>query len=207
VSRRRGRAAAASLAVAVSLAVTACGGGSAGSGGSAPRTSSVSVPGTTTTSPAPASTTHARHRRRPAPPAPVSGPPVGVRQAVRTGGAELTVTILRVVRLRDTGSPALPGTRQVGVQLRIANQAGATYDSTSSGDVSVVVSRGASEPLDVRRGTCETPLVDFESFVTAGSVRTGCVAFSVPRAARVIGVRFSPHSRAPGTLSWRVRGG
>jgi hypothetical protein len=125
---------------------------------------------------------------------------------VHTDGTDLTVTILRVLGLSDTGSSMLPGTRQVGVELRIANQAGATYDSTSSGDVSLVLSHGDSEPLDVRRGTCETPLVDFESIVSAGSVRSGCVAFSVPRGAHVIGVRFSPHSRPPGTLTWQVRG-
>ena len=118
--------------------------------------------------------------------------------------ADLTVTVTRVLDLTDTHSAALPGTRQVGVVLRIANQAGATYDSTSSGDVSVVVSAGATEPLFVRSGVCATPLVDFESIVVAGAVRSGCVAFSVSRRARILGVRFSPHARAPGTLSWRV---
>lgn len=134
----------------------------------------------------------------------VHGPRVGARQAVHTGGADLTVTILRVLRLTGTGSPVLPGTRQVGVELRIANQHGATYDSTASGDVSLVLSAGQSEPLDVRRGPCQTPLVDFESIVSAGSVRSGCVAFSVPRRARVLGVRFSPHSRPRGRLTWRT---
>jgi hypothetical protein len=134
----------------------------------------------------------------------VRGPRVGRRQGVHVGGSDLTVTILRVLNLTGTGSARLPGTRQVGVQLRIANQSGPTYDSTSSGDVSLVLSRGQAEPLDIREGTCETPLVDFESHLYSGDVRDGCVAFSVPRHARVTGVRFSPHSRGPGTLSWRT---
>ena len=123
---------------------------------------------------------------------------------MRTGGANLTVTVTRVLALSDTGTTALPGTRQVGVELRIANQSGATYDSTASGDVSIVPSTGQAEPLDVRTGTCMTQLVDFESHVYSGSVRDGCVAFSVPLHARVLAVRFSPHSRTPGTLTWRV---
>ena len=121
------------------------------------------------------------------------------------GGANLTVTVTRVLALAHTGTAALPGTRQVAVELRIANQSGATYDSTASGDVSVVPSAGQAEPLDVRTGPCTTQLVDFESHVYSGSVRDGCVAFSLPRHARVLAVRFSPQSRARGTLTWRVR--
>jgi hypothetical protein len=174
--------------------------------GGSSRTSTAVGSGTTTTSTSGGSTATS-HRHRPGhgtgTPS-VPGPHVGARRGVHVGATRLTVTILRVVALTHTGSAALPGTRQVGVELRIANQSGPTYDSTSSGDVSLVLSRGQGEPLDVRTGVCETPLVDFESILSAGSVRSGCVAFSVPRAARVIGVRFSPHSRAPGTLTWRV---
>ena len=193
------------VTVAVGLGVGGCGGSSPAPSHSttgstsapATTTGSASTPATTTTT----ASTHARRRHQRV----VHGPRVGARQGVHTGGTDLTVTILRVLTLQNTGSATLPGTRQVGVELRIANQAGATYDSTASGDVSLVLSKGASEPLDIRRGPCETPLQDFESIVSAGSVRTGCVAFSVPRHARVIGVRFSPHSRPHGTLTWRTR--
>jgi hypothetical protein len=134
----------------------------------------------------------------------VRGPRIGARQTVRTHGAALTVTVLRVLALPHTGASALPGTRQVGVELRIANESGQTYDSSSSGDVSLVLSAGQAEPLDVRSGACTTPLVDFESMIESGDVRSGCVAFSAPRRARVLGVRFSPHGRTPGTLTWRT---
>jgi hypothetical protein len=154
-------------------------------------------------------TTSGRRHTHSSPTTSVRGPRVGTRQSVHVGGTDLTVTMLRVLDLARAGSSVprsamLPGTRPVGVELRIANQSGPTYDSTSSGDVSVVLSHGDGEPLQIRAGVCETPLVDFESMLSAGTVRSGCVAFSVPRAARVIGVRFSPHSRAPGTLTWRV---
>jgi hypothetical protein len=190
--------------VAVTMAV---GLGLAGCGGSGPSggTGSSTPTGATTTSSTTMTTTttatvheHVAHKRV------VHGPRVGARQGVHIDGTYLTVTILHVLTLTDTGSPTLPGTRQVGVELRIANQAGATYDSTASGDLSLVLSAGESEPLDIRRGVCETPLQDFESIVSAGSVRVGCVAFTVPRHSRVIGVRFSPHSRPPGTLTWRT---
>jgi len=191
-------AATAAVGLGFALGLGGCGGS-----GSSPRTSTVAVTGvtTTTTSTTRATSTHARTHHRPRV---VHGPRVPTRQGVHINGTYLTVTILRVLTLTHTGSAALPGTRQVGVELRIANQAGTTYDSTASGDVSLVLSRGASEPLDIRRGPCQTQLVDFESIVSAGSVRSGCVAFSVPRSSRVIGVRFSPHSRPPGTLTWRT---
>lgn len=196
-------------AVAATAAVGLALGGCGGSGPSG--TSSVTGPGsaTVTTTPARTRSTATVHssstqrRARHGPPV-VHGPHVGARRSVHTDGTHLTVTILRLLRLTHTGSPPLPGTRQVGVALRIANQQGATYDSTASGDVSLVLSAGRSEPLAVRRGPCQTPLVDFESIVSSGSVRTGCVAFSVPRRARVLGVRFSPHSRARGRLTWRT---
>lgn len=195
------------VAMAFGLCLAGCGGsGSPGgasstaTGGSTAAATGTGAASSTTTS---SSTSTSRHRR-PAPRRVVHGPHVGVRQGVHTDGTYLTVTILRVLTLTDTGSPKLPGTRQVGVQLRVANQAGATYDSTASGDLSLVLSAGTSQPVDIRRGVCETPLQDFESIVSAGSVRTGCVAFSVPRGSRVIGVRFSPHSRPRGMLTWRT---
>lgn len=96
-----------------------------------------------------------------------------------------------------------PGTRAVGVMLTIHNVGGGTYDSTASGDVSLLTSRGPAAPLFVRTGRCATPLTDFESLIGGGETRHGCVGFSVAGHARVTGVRFSPHSRAPGSVAWR----
>ena len=105
--------------------------------------------------------------------------------------------------LSDTGAALLPGSHAAGVELTIHNDAGATYDSTASGDVSVITSSGAAAPLFIRQGVCQTQLTDFESLVGVGETRTGCVGFTIPHGARVVGVRFSPHSRAPGSVTWR----
>jgi hypothetical protein len=191
------------LAVAVAAGLAGCGGSGRG-----PTTGSISTPAaspSTTSTPAPAPTTRSSTPAAAKAQRVVHGPPIGSRQQVHTHGADLTVTVTQVRALTHTRSPALPGTRQLGVSLRIANQAGETYDSTSSGDVSLVLSAGQAEPLFVRAGICTTPLVDFESMIEAGDVRSGCVGFSAPRHARVVGVRFSPHARAAGRLSWRVR--
>jgi hypothetical protein len=198
------------LGLGAALAVAGCGGsgGAAASTGAGASTGAAASTSAASTGGGSASATRARTgtpRTSTAAARPVvRGPRIGARQTVHTHGAALTVTVLRLAALTHTGASPLPGTRQVGVELRIANQSGQTYDSTSSGDVSLVLSTGQAEPLDVRTGPCTTPLVDFESMIESGDVRGGCVAFSVPRSARVLGVDFSPHGRAPGTLTWRA---
>jgi hypothetical protein len=193
-------------------ALSGCGSGSgSGSGGSGARGGSASSAAPTTTSLTATGkrTAHPPHRGghatpRPKGPKGPTGPPVGRVQNVITHGSHLTVTITHVIALTATGSTLLPGTRQVGVQLTIDNHGPQTYDSTASGDVSVVLSSGQAAPLDVRRGPCETQLVDFESEIFPGDIRQGCVGFSVPRSAKIVAARFSPESRPPGTLTWRT---
>ena len=136
--------------------------------------------------------------RRPA------APPVGRPETVRAGGSTLSVTVTRIIDpLRGSGAALVAGTRPIGVQVTIANRAGATYDSTASGDVSVVTSAGAAAPLFITSGVCATPVTDFESLIGAGTAHRGCVGFAVPSHARILAVRFSPHSRARGTVTWR----
>ncbi|HWE09789.1 MAG TPA: hypothetical protein VG325_10560 [Solirubrobacteraceae bacterium] len=114
------------------------------------------------------------------------------------------MTVSRVIDpVSDSGSALLPGMRPVGVVVSVRSLAGATYDSTASGDWSLIPSAGTAPPLFIKRGPCQTPVVDFESLVGAGETRSGCVGFSVPRRAKLLAVRFSPHSRAPGAVTWR----
>jgi hypothetical protein len=135
---------------------------------------------------------------------PASAVPIGRAQRVHAGSSTLSVTVSRVYgSLSGTGAALLPGTHAAGVQLTIRNEAGATYDSTASGDVSVITSSGAAAPLFIKQGVCQTQLTDFESLIGVGETRTGCVGFTVAHGARVVGVRFSPHSRAPGSVAWR----
>lgn len=213
------RAAPAGALLLIAAALSGCGsgatagtGGSVGASGSSstappspPRTSTVTATGTL--SPTPQHHRH-RHRHHHVPPVPKgpTGPPVGHAQDVITRGSHLTVTIDHVLALPHPGTALLPGTRAVGVQVTIDNHGPETYDSTASGDLSVVVSHGQSAPLDVRAGPCQTQLQDFESAIYTGAIRTGCVGFSVPRTAKVLGARFSPESRPPGTLTWRTGG-
>ncbi len=123
---------------------------------------------------------------------------------MHAGSSSLLVTVSKVLDpLTDTGSALLPGHRAAGVQVTVRVVAGETYDSTASGDWSLLTTAGLASPLFARQGVCETPLADFESLIGVGASRDGCVAFSVPRRARILSVRFSPHSRAPGTVAWR----
>ena len=131
------------VTMAFGLCLAGCGGSGSPGGASSTATGSTGAAtgtGAASSATTSSSTSTSRHRR-PAPRRVVHSPRVGARQGVHTDGTYLTVTILRVLTLTDTGSPKLPGTRQVGVQLHIADQAGATYDSTASGDLSLVLDR------------------------------------------------------------------
>jgi hypothetical protein len=195
---RRRSAGCAALAA---LVAAGCGGGH--SGHSTSSRSATTVSSSSASSSAVISSVSPRHRR----PAP-AGAPIGATQHVHAGSSTLAVTVSHMIDpVTDGGGPVLPGTRPVGVAVTIRNLAGATYDSTASGDWSLVTSAGQASPLFVRHGVCQTPLVDFESLIGAGETRSGCVAFSVARGARVLTVRFSPRSRAAGAVAWRVRRG
>ncbi len=174
----------------------------AGCGASAPGSSTTSA--TTTSSHVaghPGSRQAPSRRRRPARP---RGAPVGTTRRVDAGTSVLSVTVSKVLNpLRGSGAAVIPGTHAVGVMVSVRDDSGATYDSTASGDLSVLTSAGAAAPLFIRRGVCETQLADFESLIGVGETRAGCVGFSVGRGARILAVRFSPHSRAPGSVAWR----
>jgi len=173
-----------------------------GCGGGARTASSLSATAPATTgSTTSASTSRPPPRRRRVRP---RGAPVGATQRVHAGTSLLDVTVSRLQDpLSATGAALIPGTRAAAVQVAIRNVGGATYDSTASGDWSLLTTAGQASPLFVRHGVCETPLVDFESLIGVGETRSGCVAFSVPRRARILSVRFSPHSRARGSVAWR----
>lgn len=182
----------------IAAALTGCGGGASATASHSGSSSGTTAVTTTTTS------TRARRTPRRAGRVPAHAAPVGRPQRVRAGSSTLSVTVSKVYgSLSGTGAALLPGTHAAGVQLTIRNEAGATYDSTASGDVSVITSSGAAPPLFIKQGVCQTQLTDFESLIGVGESRTGCVGFTVPHGARVVGVRFSPHSRAPGSVVWR----
>jgi hypothetical protein len=188
-------------ALGAGAAIAGCG-GSGGSGSSA--STSPSTTSSTTTSSTTSSETHQRHKRhkRHKPKLPA----VGQTQQLTAYGSTLHVTVTQVIDpLPYHGANVVPGTRPVGVEVRIAVVGGATYDSTASGDWSLQLASANADatPLAVKSGVCETPLVDFESAIYGGDVRPGCVAFSLPAHAKIAAVVFSPHSNAAKAVRWR----
>jgi hypothetical protein len=188
-------------ALGAAAAIAGCG----GSGGSGSSTStSPSTTSSTTTSSTTSSETHQHHKRhkRHKPKLPA----VGQTQQLTAYGSTLHVTVTQVIDpLPYHGANVVPGTRPVGVEVRIAVVGGATYDSTASGDWSLQLASANADatPLAVKSGVCETPLVDFESAIYGGDVRPGCVAFSLPAHAKIAAVVFSPHSNAAKAVRWR----
>jgi hypothetical protein len=130
-------------------------------------------------------------------------PQPGVTQHVESGGALLAVT-LRGVRdpLMGSGAELPSGTRAVGVVFQIRSSGPKLYDSSATGDISVVVSNGVVTPVLATRGACKTPLEDFDRYITAGEDRIGCVVFAVANDATLDAVRFSPHAHRLGRLTW-----
>ena len=129
--------------------------------------------------------------------------PVGATERVRAAGTTLSVTVNHVIDpLTRSGAAVQPGSRAVGVVIRIQNHGPGVYDSSATGDVSIVPSAGTSTPVFAAHGVCQTPLRDFDNYITAGEVRHGCVVFSLDAGARVLAVRFSPHGRAAGRATW-----
>ena len=188
-------------ALGAGAAIAGCG-GSGGSGSStstSPSTTSSTTTSSTTSSATPPAP-QAPQRRKPKLPA------VGQTQQLTAYGSTLHVTVTQVIDpLPYHGANVVPGTRPVGVEVRIAVVGGATYDSTASGDWSLQLARASADatPLAVKSGVCETPLVDFESAIYGGDVRPGCVAFSLPAHAKIAAVVFSPHSNAAKAVRWR----
>lgn len=141
----------------------------------------------------------ARPRRRP-------GPRVGATQRVPAPGTTLTVTVTSLIDpLRASGAKVPHGTRAVGVLVSVRNAGQGGYDSSATGDFSLLSAGGPAAPVFVPAGPCQTPLQDFMNAISAGELRTGCVAFAVPSGQAPSTVRFSPDGGATGhRLSWVV---
>ena len=153
----------------------------------------------TSTAPARLDRPPAERRRRRAP----AGAPVGTAQQTGSDGARLTVTVQRLIDpLRGSGASLLPGTRAVAILVTLVNAGPDVYDSSATGDFSLVASRGPVTPVFVPTGICQTPAEDFDRYMTAGEERSGCVAFAVPGRAHVLAVQFSPQARRVGQRTW-----
>jgi hypothetical protein len=128
---------------------------------------------------------------------------VGTTQQVNSAGAALRVTLRRVIDpLRGSGVELPAHTRAVAVIVQIRSAGPRTYDSSATGDVSLVTSGGGVTPVLATHGICRTPLNDFDRYITAGEDRVGCVVFAVADGATLDAVRFSPHAHHRGRLTW-----
>jgi hypothetical protein len=135
------------------------------------------------------------------------GPVVGQTQRVPAPGTVLSVTIHQLIDpLRGSGADLPPGTRAVGVVAEIVNDGPGIYDSSSTGDFSLVPSVGTARPVFAPQGECQTPLRDWDNEISVGESRGGCVAFAVAARARIVAARFSPHALAPGRVTWSTAG-
>jgi hypothetical protein len=91
-------------------------------------------------------------RRAPASLARAALPRVGAKQRVDAGGSRLAVTLRRVVDpLRGSGAELRPQTRAVGVIIQILSSGPRVYDSSATGDISVVASSGLGTPCGSHR--------------------------------------------------------
>ena len=143
------------------FSVTGCGSGSS--------SSSIARHALTTT-PRTRSTRSTPPRKPPLLPA---GKWIGATQPVRTSGTTLSVTVSRVIDpLLGSRAALLAGDRAVGVLVRIDNDGPGIYDSSATGDISILPSSGTATPVYALRGICQTPLRDFDNYITEGEVRT-----------------------------------
>jgi hypothetical protein len=137
-----------------------------------------------------------------------AGPRVGATQRVRARGTTLKITVTRVIDpLRGSGATLLPGTRAVGVFVRIRNLGPGEYDSSSTGDLAVVPASGAAAATYAARGSCMTEDRDFDNQIGAGETRQGCVAFALGRSVRLVAVRFTADGGGAGVATWAGRPG
>lgn len=145
---------------------------------------------------------------RSAQPARPAGKRVGSTQRIKAGAATLSVTVSAVIDpLRDSGAARLAGTRVVGVLVRIHNRGPGSYDSSSTGDLTVVPSAGAASAAYASRGRCKTQLRDFDNAIAAGETRDGCVAFTLGTEAQLVSVRFAAGGGGAGVGTWLDSGG
>jgi hypothetical protein len=203
--------------VATALALSAC--GATGAASTSPKTSTgtATSPSTatstrTTTGHTPAQSPPSGHgrrtapaRRRGAPPA-AHPPGVGRAQRVRALGTTLVVMVTSVIDpLRGSGASVPPGTRPAGVQVSVRNAGPGGYDSSATGDFSLLSATGPAAPAFVARGPCQTQDRDFMNAISAGQMRMGCVSFALPAGQRPTTVRFSPNGgRAGHRVTWAV---
>ena len=79
-----------------------------------------------------------------------------------TGGTQLEVTLRQVIDpLGGSGAKLQQGMRAVGVIVQIRSSGPDVYDSSATGDISLVVSNGPVTPVLATRGRLQNPAQRF----------------------------------------------
>jgi hypothetical protein len=130
--------------------------------------------------------------------------PVGRSQTVRTGGTVLVVKIARVLDPLHGGDATVPpGMNAVGILATVRDAGPAGYDGSATSNFSLHSAAGPASPVFVKSGPCQTDVQDFMNAISAGELRTGCVAYAVPVAQKTLTVRFSSNQgRAELSRTW-----
>jgi hypothetical protein len=116
------------------------------------------------------------------------------------------VTVSTVIDpLRGSGATVPPRMKPVGVVVSVRNAGPGGYNSSDTAAISLGSAAGPASPVFVPAGPCQTPLQDFLNEISAGELRTGCVAFAIPSGQAPTTVRFSAAGHATGhSRSWVV---
>jgi hypothetical protein len=132
------------------------------------------------------------------PPGAASGPGVGSTLTAHVGSATLRVTLVRVLNpAAGKGISPGPGTRFVGVELRIVNPGSSTVEVQPDLDTHVVDRAGALYNLGVDNGNLAScpGFANGTAALVPGDSAQGCVGFEVPARPGLQTVRYA----APGT--------
>jgi hypothetical protein len=105
------------------------------------------------------------------------------------------VTVLGIVDPVDRGGyyrGPRPGTRWVGVRMRIANVGGTTYTDDPANDTRLIAGERTLEADSALLNTCDVFPVTLN--LAPGKARSGCVIFEVPTGSHPRQLRFAADS-------------
>jgi hypothetical protein len=125
---------------------------------------------------------------------------------VAATGTTLVVKVKRVFDpLLGSGAKVPAGKVPVGVLIVVRNAGPGSYDSSYTSDFSLLTTGGPAMPVFAPAGVCQTYVQDFMNELSPGEVRTGCIAYLIPRGTALTRVRLAPDGgTAHHSVSWVV---
>jgi hypothetical protein len=124
-----------------------------------------------------------------------------------SSGTKLHVTLKQVIDAANGAnqySNPASGHHFVGVQLRVQNEAAASFENNANNETTIVLSNGKKDEADYN------PIAGCGNFdngqvkLAAGASATGCVTFQVPNGEKIAEVRYG-NTVYPGiTARWQL---